>query len=214
MRNLSGTNEQESMPLQLGRPVWCSDGPVGRLSDVVVDPQERRLTHLVVEDNDGEARLVPVGLIVGRRDSGHSVLLSCSSADVAAFEAIRSFSVVGLEEFPAPDERTDIGVEEVMALPSLGAAEFGDYAGDLAGGYGITYDRIPSSSAELRRGSTVVSVDGDEIGNVEGFLLVGERLTHVVLQHARLSHLGAAAIPIESVASIETDRITVTLPLA
>lgn len=214
MRDLNGTNEPETMPLQLGRPVWCSDGPAGRLSDVVVDPAARRLTHLVVEDQDGEARLVPAGFLAGRRDTGHSVFLSCSTADVAACEAIRSFSVVGLEEFPAGDGQTDIGVEEVMALPSLGATEFGDYAGDLGGGYGITYDRIPSRSAELRRGSTVVSVDGDEIGNVDGFLVAGERLTHVVLQHTRLSHLGAAAVPIESVASIETDRITVTLPLA
>ena len=53
-------------------------------------------------------------------------------------------------------------------MPSFGAAEFGDFGADLWTGYAVTYDRIPPGSAELRRGSIAVSVDGDEIGTVDG----------------------------------------------
>lgn len=178
---------------------------------MLIDPDERRVTHLVVEDRDGTARLVPANLFLRGSRPDKTVALSCSRADVAACEAIRSFSVVGLEELPKGDERSTIGVEDVQFLPGPGAIEFGDFAGDFGGTYGITYDVIPKTSVELRRGSAVVSVEGEEIGKVDGFLVSGHQLTHVVLEHTRLSHTGAAAIPIESVTAIETDCITVAL---
>jgi sporulation protein YlmC with PRC-barrel domain len=199
-------------PLQLGRPVRCRDGTVGRLADVVIEPDGRRVTHLVVEDRDGAARLVPARLLVQRRSRNRTVELSCSSAEVGACESIRSFAYVGLDEFPRGDAQTDIGIEEMLVLPTLGAAEFGDYAGDAGAGYGVVYDRIPSGSAELRRASRVVSVDGRELGTVDGFLVADGRTTHVVLQTGRHGRPGAPAIPIEAVETIETDRVTVRLP--
>jgi hypothetical protein len=42
--------------------------------------------------------------------------------------------------------------------------------------------------------------------------VAGDRLTHVVLRHTRLTGTGQATIPIETVAAIETDRITMALP--
>lgn len=202
---------EETAPLRLGRTVWCSDGPVGPLTDVVIDPGERRVTHVVVETPDGKARLVPARLLTPGRRSDGGVVLSCGSADLDECDSIRSFSFVGLDELPHGDDRTDVGVEDVQVLPGLGAAELGDYAGDFGTAYGVTYDLIPAGSAELRHGSAAVSEDGEEMGSVDGFLVAGERLTHVVLQRTRLSRVGAAAIPIDSVAAIETDRVVVAI---
>jgi hypothetical protein len=42
--------------------------------------------------------------------------------------------------------------------------------------------------------------------------VAGDRLTHVVLQHTRPTGTGPSTIPIDSVAAIETDRITMALP--
>ena len=140
------------------------------------------------------------------------MFLSCSIEDVLNRPTIRSFSYVGLEEFPRSDDRSDIGVEDMQIVPNFGAAEFGAFGADLWTGYAVTYDRIPPGSAELRRGSIAVSVDGHEIGTVEGFLVAGDRLTHVVLRHTRRTGSGPATIPIDSVAAIETDRITMALP--
>lgn len=203
MRDLSGAgpDAEESTPLPFEAPVRAADGPAGRLTDVVVDPVARSVTHLVVDGSDGEARLVPAEHLVPGQAPDGAVLLACSGAEVAGCESIRSFSLVGPEQFPHGDERADIGVEDMQVIPSFGAAEFGLYAGDLGGGYGVTYDRIPSGSAELRRGSAVVSAAGDAIGELSGLLVVDARLTGVVLQRAD-------TIPIGSVAAIETDRIT------
>jgi hypothetical protein len=215
VRKLSSaeTNPQETMPLQLGWPVRCTDGRVGSLSDVVIEPNERRVSHIVVETANGAARLVPADLLLQGPAPGRAVFLSCSIEDVLNRPTIRSFSQVGLEGFPRNDDESDVGVEDLQIVPSFGAAEFGDFGADLWTDYTVTYDRIPPGSAELRRGSIAVSVDGEEIGTVRGFLVAGTRLTHVVLHHTRLTGTGEAAIPSGSVATIETDRITVTLPL-
>jgi uncharacterized protein YrrD len=203
---------QEPTPLQLGLPVRCTDGRVGSLSDVVIDPNQRRVSHLVVETPNGAARLVPADLLVQGPAPGQAVFLSCSIEDVLNRAAIRSFSYVGLDEFPRNDDQTDIGVEDMQIVPAFGVAGFGDFGADLGTSYAVTYDRIPPGSAELRRGSIAVSADGDEIGTVDGFLVAGDRLTHVVLRHTRLTGAGADTIPIDSVAAIETDRITMALP--
>jgi hypothetical protein len=213
VRELSGDGTNRT-PLQFGRPVSCSDGPVGFLSDVVIDPKERRISHIVVEDPNGAARLVPAELLVEGQDPDRAVVLSCSIADVLSRSTIRSFSYVGLDAFPQSDERSDIGVEDMQVVPSFGAAEFGDFGADLWSGYTVTYDRIPPGSAELRRSSVAVTADGEEIGTVDGLLVAGTRLTHVLLQQTRPPGAGAAEVAIDSVAAIETDRVTVALPRA
>ncbi|HEU5244496.1 MAG TPA: hypothetical protein VFU33_08855 [Gaiellaceae bacterium] len=214
MRGLSSTelNPEEATPLQFGRAVSCSDGPAGILSDLVIDPDERRVSHIVVEDSNGAARLVPAELVVQAETPDQTVGLSCTIADVSNRPAIRSFSYVGLDTFPQNDDRSDVGVEDMQVVSSFGAAEFGDFGPDLWSGYTVTYDRIPPGAAELRRGSVAVSVAGDEIGTVDGFLVAGAQLTHVVLRQTRLSRTEAAVVPIDSVTAIETDRVTVTLP--
>jgi hypothetical protein len=216
MRKLSSAeaNPRETTSLQLGLPVRCTDGRVGSLSDLVIDPNDRRVSHIVVEAPNGAARLVPADLLVEGPAPGQAVFLSCSIEDVLNRGTIRSFSYVGPDEFPRNDDRSDIGVEDLQIVPSLGMAEFGDFGADLWTSYAVTCDRIPPGSAELRRGSIAVWADGEEIGTVDGFLVAGDRLTHVVLQHTRLTGTGPATIPIDSVAAIETDRITMALPEA
>jgi sporulation protein YlmC with PRC-barrel domain len=201
----------ETTPLQLGRPVRCTDGTVGGLADVIVEPQERRLTHLVVEEPDGRARLVPAQLLRQKRTRNLTVVLSCSKAEVLACESIRSFVYVGIDGFPSDDERSDIGVEETIVVPSFGGVEFGGYAGDLEESYGVTYDRIPSGSAELRSTSPILAADGSEVGHVDGLLLAGGRVTHVVLRSGHHLESRPLAIPVEAVEKIETDRVTLAM---
>jgi sporulation protein YlmC with PRC-barrel domain len=197
----AGESQSAPTPLQLGRPVRCSDGPVGRLSDVVIDPGEKRVTHIVVEDPKGAARLAPAELLVPGWEPGGEVVLACSSAEVAKLATIRTFSYLGPEMFPENDEQGDVGVEDLEAVPDFGGTDFGEFGADLWTSYAVTYDRIPPGSAELRRDSAVFSADGDELGKLDGVLVVGARLTQVVLQRG-------GAIPIDSLEAIETDRIT------
>lgn len=202
--------DPETTPLQLGRPVQCSDGVVGQLADVVVEPKQRRLTHLVVEEPEGRARLVPAHLLAQIHTRDLTVVLACTKADVLACESIRSFVYAGIYGFPRADEGSDVGVEETIVVPTLGG-ELTPYSGDLEESYGVTYDRIPTGSAELRRTSPVASADGHDVGHVDGLLLAGEQVTHVVLQTGHHFGTRPLAIPVDAVESIETDRVTLSM---
>lgn len=167
----------------------------------------------MVEDSTGKARLVPVELLVRERESDGPVVLSCSSTDLAACPSIRRFSYVSFGAEPQSEsesEGTEVGVEDVIPMPAFGALAFADYAGDLGGAYGMTYDAIPPGSAELRRDSIVVTESQELIGNVEGLLVDGTRLTHVLLRRARHGDRKPVPIPAESVVAIDTDCVTVT----
>lgn len=202
--------DPETTPLQLGRPVQCSDGVVGKLADVVVEPKQRGLTHLVVEEPEGRARLVPAHLLAQIHTRDLTVVLACTKAEVLACESIRSFVYAGIYGFPREDEGSDVGVEETIVVPTLGG-ELTPYSGDLEESYGVTYDRIPTGSAELRRTSPVASADGHAVGHFDGLLLAGEQVTHVVLQTGHHFGMRPLAIPVDAVESIETDRVTLSM---
>src|ERR1700733_13292583 len=83
----------------IGAQVSCSDGAVGKVSRVVVDPVAKALTHLVVEPGfrQGPSRLVPLGLVVvgggggggggsGSGSGSGDVLLSCTKAEFENLE--------------------------------------------------------------------------------------------------------------------------------
>jgi len=209
VRRLS-RRDPDTTPLQLGRPVQCSDGVVGKLADVVVEPKQRQLTHLVVEEPEGRARLVPVNLLGQIETRDLTVVLACTKADVLACESIRTFVYAGIHGFPREDDSSDVGVEETIVVPTLGG-ELTPYSGDLEESYGVTYDRIPAGSAELRRTSTVASADGHDVGHVDGLLLADEQVTHVVLQTGHHFGTRPLAIPVDAVKSIETDRVTLSM---
>jgi hypothetical protein len=108
---------RELTPLQLGSPMRCNDGPAGSLSDLVIEPAERRVTHIVGAPN-GAGRMVPAELLVTGQAPAGDVVLSCSVADVLRRGTIRSFSYVGAGAFPQNDDTgtATLPIESVTAL--------------------------------------------------------------------------------------------------
>jgi sporulation protein YlmC with PRC-barrel domain len=199
------------MLIELGTQVRCAQDVVGHVADVVIEPATHRLTHVVVETNDRQVRLVPVGQVAPGRDERREVELTCTVDELMALEPIREFAYLRAGEFPEPDEETDVGVEDVLAAPHYEATEFGDFVGEFDDSVNLTYDRIPKGEAELRRTSEVVSSDGHRIGHVESFVVVDGIVTHVVLEHGHLWGTRDVTIPIEAVGQIATDCVTLTI---
>ena len=69
----------------IGTGVSCSDGPVGRVSRVIVDPVAEKVTHLVVAPGHrGDlGRLVPLDLVDGRAGE---IRLRCTGAEFEQLE--------------------------------------------------------------------------------------------------------------------------------
>ena len=198
------------MLLKLGTPVRCGEDVVGSVGDVVIEPATRRLTHVVVDTSENATRLVPVELVADGGEAAE-MTLTCSPAELMALDSVRQFAFLHFDDFPKGDADSDVGVEDVRSVPYGEPGQFGDYAGEFDSIVSLSYDRIPKGEAELRRSSDVVSADGHRLGHVEGFVVETGTVTHLVLERGHLWGTRDVTIPIESVGTIETDTVTVTL---
>lgn len=201
------------MRLDLGSPVRCTDDAFGELADVVIDPETRRVTHLVVQPHrrDEQARLVPVDRARAGETSDATISLSCTVTEMSEFELVRESAYVRLGEVPVEDPDWDIGIEEPLALPppagmdTLGAVDVDPHVM-------LSYDRIPMGEVEIRRASSVTSADGHHLGHVDGFVVDSEQqIAHFVLEHGHLWGRREVVIPASAVARVETDAVVLTL---
>jgi sporulation protein YlmC with PRC-barrel domain len=205
--------------LEIGDRVRCLDGVYGELADIVIDPLEKRVTHLVVrpEQDEGVAQLVPIQLANGGEGGQHEIELKCSVREAQGFESVHEAAYLRLGESPAEDPNWDVGVEDVLALPyyaGLGYAgsDTGPYPDQLDPNVTVLYDRVPKGDVEVRRASAVISADGHSLGEVDGFLVdADEHITHFVLERGHLWGRKEVTIPIGSVAKIENDAVHVAL---
>jgi sporulation protein YlmC with PRC-barrel domain len=203
------------MRLELGKPVCARDGePVGELGDVVVDPEQKRVTHLVVKRPHAnlEARLVPIDLVRPGDDDGAAISLRCTSAEVAELQNVEDFTYLRLGEPLVDDPDWDLGVTTVLTAPSFDSTGFAESTGAYEQDVGIAYDRVPKGEVEIRRSSTVLAANGHYVGEVEELVVDDdERITHFVLQKGHFWWRRAVTVPVDAVAKVESDTVTLAL---
>jgi sporulation protein YlmC with PRC-barrel domain len=196
----------ETAEFAIGAEASATDGPVGKVSRVVVDPVAKALTHLVVEPGlrQGPSRLVPLGLVDGGGAS--EVRLSCTKAEFENLEPAEDTKFI-----PRTTSFGSYGAGDVLSWPYYGAAGIGDLDGiGGAGGMGtedgspvprtVTYDTVPVGEVGVRRGQPVLATDG-AIGHVQGLVVHPDtgHVTHVLLQEGHLWGKKEVAIPISAV---------------
>ena len=210
------------MRLELGRPVNCTDGPFGKLADVVIDPTKRVVTHLVVEPDDDhdKARLVPIELASAEEGGTPAIAVRCSVEEAGRLEPVEETAYIRLGESPELEPGWEMGVETVLAEPYyvygyVGGPGYETAPADYDPHVSVTYDRIPKGEVEVRRASEVTSADGHPLGKVDGFLVGDDdAITHFVLERGHLWGKREVTIPINAVASVFTDAVTLTLTKA
>jgi sporulation protein YlmC with PRC-barrel domain len=188
----------------IGAPAFCSDGPCGAVSRVVVDPVARELTHLVVEPEhrSGLGRLVPLDKV-----------------EQGAGDVRLRYTLAQFEELPRAEELDFLpggsgyhayAAHEAYYWPYFGLE--GEADPNLALASAVeTRDKLPAGEIGVRRGETVHASDG-EIGKVEGFVVNSTEghVTHVLLQEGHLWGRKQVAIPIGAVEKID-EGISVNL---
>jgi sporulation protein YlmC with PRC-barrel domain len=198
--------------LELGKPVRSSDGEVvGELADVIIDPVEKRVTHVVVKPHHGrqESHLVPVELAESRVD-GEELSLRCSAEEVQQLPNVEEFAYLRLGQMSILDPDWDVGVTTVLAMPYYDAQMAG-YGGTFVDDFGVRYDRVPKGEVEIRRASNVITADGSFVGTVDGFVVDGDHITHLVLERGHLWRRREVTVPIGAVTKVESDTVTVGL---
>ena len=203
------------MRLELGKPVNCTDGPFGELADIVIDPTKRRVTHLVVEPHGdhSKAKLVPIELASAEEGESSAINVGCSLEEAGRLELVEEYAYLRLGESPDLAPGWDVGVESVLAHPYYGYGPgYETVPVEYDPHVSMTYDRIPKGEVEVRRASEVMSADGNHLGKVDGFLVDDEDgITHFVLERGHLWGRREVTIPINAVASVHTDAVTLTL---
>jgi sporulation protein YlmC with PRC-barrel domain len=195
--------------LLLESKLRLTDGATARLTDVVIDPRNETVTHVVVRgDRDSyETRLVPVDRVVAT--DGSEPGLRCTDAELDEYPMAAEVGFLRVGDSPVAEPEWAVGIQDVLALPHFDA-EFGDGWNDDH--YTVGWDRIPAGEVEIRRESVVTSHEGREVGHVDGFVCDEDgRVSHLVLQHGHLFGHRDVAIPIGSVERLSNDRVKVAL---
>jgi sporulation protein YlmC with PRC-barrel domain len=200
--------------------VNCVDGGFGELSNVIIDPRGRRLTHVVVQPHDrpDKALLVPVESVRPRSGTG-GITLGSTIAGMAERESIQESAYLLPGEAPTSNSDWDVGIEELYPLPvygsqgpeALGASMGLEYDQHVA----MSYHRVPKGEVEIRRESPVNSSDGHHLGHVVGFVIDDQqRIEHLVLVHGHLWGKHEAAIPGSAIDRLANDELTLSLSRA
>jgi sporulation protein YlmC with PRC-barrel domain len=169
----------------IGAEAGCADGPCGKVSGVILDPDTRAVTHLVIDPGHrhGRSRLVPVDLV----DSAAGALrLRCTLAEFGELEPAEETEMV--EGWDA-----NLGVDGMMT--PMGTPQ------PLQA---VVQDVVPLGETEVGSGEHVHALDG-AIGRVRGFLVDPEnhRVTHVLLQEGHIWGRKEVAIPVSAVTGVE-----------
>jgi sporulation protein YlmC with PRC-barrel domain len=182
---------EETTQFTIGAEAHGTDGELGQLKRVVVNPVSKTVTHLLIEPRhrQGLGRLVPLDLVDGA--SGEEIRLRCSKAE--------------FDQLDFAEETTFLpGVDDAYAGYEPGDAYAWPYFGGNAS-VPVTSVAVPIGEVSVRRGDPVHATDGD-IGKVEGLVVEsrGHHVTHVLLQEGHLWGRKEVAIPIESIASVDS----------
>jgi sporulation protein YlmC with PRC-barrel domain len=188
----------------IGTEASCSDGAVGRLSRVIIDPTVEEVTHLVIEP-DGRpelGRLVPIDLVDVNAAAGE-IRLRCTKAEFEQLDPAEENQFI-----PATVGYEDYGLSHIAYLPYYGLAGGMPVPGlrvddpEAVSPQVVPTDTVPLGEVEVRRGEPVHATDGD-IGHVQGLVIdpASRHVTHVLLQEGHLWGKKEVAIPIGAVAS-------------
>lgn len=158
-----------------GAAIEGSDGDLGEVDALVIDPISNVVTHLVVAQHRLDPRrLVPVSAVVEATPERVRV-----SLDAAGFGACERFDE---PVYVASDETWAYGT--VVLDPGMYFLE--PFATPADGWPLADHERVPRDQLAFRRGSEVRTSDGTIIGKVDEFLVEGDHVTHLVVREGHL----------------------------
>jgi uncharacterized protein YrrD len=196
--------------LTVGAPAWASDGPVGHLKYIVVDPQDNVVTDFIVEHGHLFLRdiVVPVGWVAQADE--HGVVLNANRTELASIPEFRELEFRAPDPTAAPVWGHPPAETRVWVSPYLGTENPGQPEV-------VQHVRLGGDPGEVlvRRGIPVTSEDGQPVGTVDHVLVdpATRRLTHIVFHRgAWLAHGDDVMVPAELVAEVGETGVRLKVP--
>lgn len=176
--------------LALAAPVTATDGPVGQVAHVIIDPSHGRATHVVVRESQlpNALRLVPEKFVAEADASGVRLTVPRKR-----FEAMREY--IQTEYYP-PSFFLGLASKEQCKLPMAPSS------------WTVERPATPEGFVPLVGHEEVVATDG-KVGRVDGVLAdhASGRVTHLLLRQGHLWGSREIQVPAGLVARYEAGRV-------
>ena len=195
------------MKLRLGQRVNATDGKFGELGDIIVDPHNKTVTHLVFEPHrqHHQARLVPIGIVTELAGELNVEL------DIVHLRRLQQVAVADYVPLGQPielGEKWDVGTEDLLYTPYTSYDFDFSWYDDRVG---ISYDRIPKGEVEIRRSSEVATSDDHVVGHVDGLIADEDYINAVAVRVGAPGFRKNVMVPLDAVAKVRTDRVELSI---
>ena len=187
--------------LKWGAKVISKDGKeVGKLLSIVMYPNKKKITHIVVEKGffNRREKLVPVeNIIFAEKDE---VRINVGSEAMDQFKDFESIQFIEGENdneniTPIYWYRPVDAYTELYPLPLYGAKQ-----------------NIPKGQEYLEEGSYVFSVDEKELGYVKSLICNNEgNITHIAIDTKQFSSKGDKLIPVDWIKKIKECKVILSM---
>jgi sporulation protein YlmC with PRC-barrel domain len=169
------------MDFHLNAHVECTDGRVGHLENIILNPKTEKITYLVVRGNDlqNRERIVPEKLV--KEATPDTVRLS---VDKERFERMKDF----------------IQEEYIPSNIMLYMADMAEWNVGTPAGVFVEHEAVPAGGMVVHKGAKVFATDG-HVGRVDDFLVEKKtgRITHLILLEGHLWGKKDITVPVNRI---------------
>lgn len=181
--------------IPINAKVECADGPLGKSTNVIINPVTKKVTHIVVEDKglpDNATRIVPFSRVATATPA--RISLNCSKADVAGMPAFIEAHVIQ---------------ESVSGQAySSGNAYVSQYVYNNTAYDVLPEENVPAGELAICSGMHVAASDG-KVGKLDQLVLDPESgdITHLLMRKGHLWGKKEIAVPASAVDYVDTDTV-------
>jgi sporulation protein YlmC with PRC-barrel domain len=183
----------------LGKDVYCTDGLAGQCSHLILNPLNRRITHLVVRKRrfPHSDHVVPMNLVAETTES--LIQLSCSSHELTLLDPFTETHFVEVDPLEL-DYPFDLNLMWPYVTPEEELLP-------------IDEERVPPGELAVGQGTRVHDTDGGYVGRADEFLVdpTDERMTHLVIREGHLWNRKEVTIPVSQVARLAEETVYLKL---
>lgn len=192
------------MDIPLNVPVYCSDGPGGRSTAIVVERPTRKVTHFVVNLEERQL-LVPIEAIAG--STALRIDLHWSRAQLSAAEPF-------VVEVPADEEHLAFLADSMAGSNVLGPYTSPDvaYMAEALSNATMEQEQVAGNALAIHRDARVAATDGD-VGEVDELIIdpATNEVSHLVLRKGHFWGKRDVTIPLNQVDRVEGDVVYLKL---
>ena len=185
--------------IPLGKDVYCTDGLAGQSSHLILNPLDRRITHLVVRKRHfpHSDHVVPMELVA--ETTGSLIRLGCSTHELTLLEPFTETHFVEVDPL-----ELDYPFDPILIWP---------YVTPEVELLPIDDARVPQGELAVGRGARVHDIGGGYVGRVDAFLVnpTDERITHLVVREGHPRDRKEVTIPVGQVARMAEETVYLKL---